>query len=270
MSYIDQNHQSAVARLRQAELERAYRQAADVRTCGYADEVIRPLARTFHADVEEFRARWRANEDVPLRLVDAGGGKARWIVGDAPAGAKVLEETNFLEAVQQGVDRKQQSRAYFSARSGRSAGLPTRDPAILALDVQAAKEHVAAIERWITTTAVPAGLKQRLDGAQMDPALRREVYKEIDSGDLNGLLNEIVVTRRVLRGPDGKMREHTEARRWDPDSWRRYSEEERPPGLSQATVTELAQRQRIVETAKARWGPEVVEGGDMPAHWFEV
>lgn len=270
MSFIDQGHRAAVAAAQQRELDKAYQLAVGERTRRDADEVIRTLSRTFRADVEEFRARWVTDQDVPLRLVDTGGKAPTWIVGDAPAGAKMLQETSFLEAVQRGVDRKQQSRAYFTTRSGRSEGLPTQDLAIHALDVQAARERVSAIEQWIDKAAVPAGLKARLESVKMDPVLRQQVTKAIDAADPDGLLNEIIVTRRVLRGPDGRMREHTEARRWDPDTWPRIAEEERPPGLTQATVAELGQRQRIVETAKARWGPEVVEGGDMPAHWREI
>ena len=272
MSYIDNDRRAAVAAVEQIELDKAFQRAFAVRAGRDARDVVKGLSRVFKTDSDTLYQQWLKGEDTRAVLVAGGGtrGEPVWRLGDPPAGVQPLEEHSFLALVEQGVARKAQSRSFFSARSGRSADLGSDDGRLHARDVAAARAHVAAIEEWITTTAVPAGLKQRLQGVRMDTGLRAAVTKAIDTGDPDGLLNEVLVVRRVLRGPDGTMREHTEAKRWDPDTWRHYSEEERPPGLSQATVTELAQRQRIVETAKARWGPEVVEGGDMPPHWFEI
>jgi len=266
MSYIDTDRAAAVAAAEQVELDKAFARAVGERARRDARDVVKMLSRTFKADSETCYQAWLRGEDARAVLV-AGGprGEPVWRLGDPPAGVQPLEEHSFLELVEQGIARKAQSRSYFTARSGRSVELGSDDARLHARDIKMAKEHVATIEQWVVTEAVPREMQQRLSKVAMEPALRQQVVKAIASND-KSVLDEILIRRMIVPGPDGRNREYLEGRRWHPTEWPRIAEDQRPAGVSQYTISELAGRVLITETARARWGDEVLEGADI-AHW---
>lgn len=269
MSYIDQNHRTRVAAAEQVELDRAFQQAVDERARRDAHDVVRGLARAFKTDSDQLYQRWLKGEDSRAVLVPSAGsrGEPEWRLGDPPSGVQPLAEDFFLPLVERGLARKDTSRVFFSARSGRSVELGTEDPRLHARDVARAKVRVAEIEQQVVTEAVPRALKQRLSKVAMAPELRGQVEQAIAMND-EATLGEILIRRQIAPGPDGKPREYLEARRWHPTDWPRLDEDSRPMGTTQFTIAELRGRVHVTEVARSRWGDEVVEDA-APAHWRE-
>jgi len=246
----------------------ADRQSRDARET--ASTLANRLGRTV-IDGEAAYQAWIAGEDKKLVRIELPNGRSSWqaLAPDQkldPA-IKVVEEISLLAAIDTGVEQRARARAFFGALTGGSAGLATKDSAILAADAAAQKEYAAALQADVEKT-VPAKTIERLRGYVMAPELRATLEKAITDGD-RVVLDSTLVTKRTVTGPTGARVDVVEVKEWHYTENPRIADpQERMrllgAGGNQLTVAELQALVRNREILAMRFGEDAM--ADLPPH----
>lgn len=151
------------------------------------------------------------------------------------------------DAIDGYVERRALARACYSRDTGVARDLPTADAAVHALDVAAARAHVAAAESAMEEQLADRILQQ-VGQYKVEPQVLKDVEKLLKDGNTEALQRYVLLSRDVLV-PGGGRATVVEVRAWCPDTWPIYTPDELIAKFGVARQTTLA---RLVKTTRFR------------------
>ncbi len=159
------------------------------------------------------------------------------------------------EAIDGYVEHRALARSYFTRDTGIARDLPTGDAAVHALDVAAARAHVAAAEAAMEEQLGDRVLQQ-VGQYKVEPQVLKDVAKYLKDGNTEALQRYVLLSREVPI-PGGGRATIVEMREWCADTWPVYTPDElrQKFGVArQTTLAQLVKSTRFRQHLEARGG----------------